>query len=443
MASPPSFHLPFRTIAKKHRKTLFHLLLAVGALHLLPVSWQSSPNRKTTQQQMGRYQMSTFGVVQSRQLPIGGNAPPAAAAGTNRERAGQKGPLDHVGEKSAGPKTKRRKPDSIEYKNKPVFVWLKKVDDYDNEIAGSLYRESSNKIVTLSTSMDSMAFVDHINFSANSKLLLKNTTILWKQTEASKTAKGIYLPIVKSPGTKNGSFVYVLILFPSSVTELARVKEVKFSRKSGDETEMWLSGLVRGCINFPPAITWKTQFKPIAPSARKTNEEGWADGQDATLRIIYFTTFGYEGKKFHLDDHMTLIKDECDFSKHEPDDLTLTYTVTLEMDENKLKAELEKENRIFLLRGFCCSGSRTMLLESVYHFDDLFFPQAVGRANLGSGNGVIRISLQIKVIDFIEDKKKLRDHVFWTTAIFTIDDTRSAFKKVKNYIPIFTVYELI
>eukprot|EP00922_Rhytidocystis_sp_ex-Travisia-forbesii_P068408 GHVS01101887.1.p1 GENE.GHVS01101887.1~~GHVS01101887.1.p1 ORF type:complete len:504 (+),score=48.05 GHVS01101887.1:106-1617(+) len=462
ITSPPSFHLPFRTIAKKHRKTLFGLLLTVGALHLLPVCWQSESNRKGMRDMTQRTTFPKLSAGRKRYAigkggdyhrgGIVGMAPSAAAGGADREQADQKGPLD-VGEKRDDRTSKRRKvfttsaTASAEHTGsspKPKVVWLEDYTAFPSMTKwGPTFGDSSGRKVTLSGSMGSDDIKELMTISSCGVTTLTNPTILWKPTSASSTAAGIWLDITKQRADQNIPTYYamqsnltVLILFKAPDKQYALAEEVKFSIKP-DDAKMEVKAVPRGYINFPNDTSWRTNFKWRA-SSPQPNEEL----EDTSLSIIYFAAFvahaipqERQGSKMEVSDM------SC---THDPLDQTFYYTVTLKMDENMLRIALNRSRRILLLRGRVCKKVRIILLEIVSDFNQLFSQPQEEMSNSGSEIGFISITLQIPLLDFNDrNQGKLENHVFQSeTRNCIIDDTQSTFKK-NGSTPSFTVYELI
>eukprot|EP00922_Rhytidocystis_sp_ex-Travisia-forbesii_P021851 GHVS01032006.1.p1 GENE.GHVS01032006.1~~GHVS01032006.1.p1 ORF type:complete len:476 (-),score=37.55 GHVS01032006.1:269-1696(-) len=475
MASPPSFHLPFRTIAKKHRKTLFHLLLAVGALYLLPLSWQSNLTKDETighftwlytgsePQPEGSIRSMPPVAVKHRRgkgTELSAAAKRASSAGKTTYRAILPRPEHMLTEETPTAaavqrrRAKRKKVSGAAKKasspvettvgliEPPVFVWLHKSEHYSNAKSGRSSFYSDNKKVMLSgATEESKNTRKLLGIESLGTLLLNDPTIIWKQTKASSVAKGIWLNMEKHRKVREtATYVTVLILFQSTRTEYAAAEEIRFSRKPGDDAEMTVNGVLGGHIAFPPDIVWKTHFKPTASSPQ--TDMDWVEGADETLRIIYFAGFGGQPKtNFPSGPQMTQSFSICD----RLDDMTSTYAVVLEINANQLKIELES-NKMLLVNGRICLEHRTILLESDFNFDQLFRAQEVGTANSGGGsdNGVITIILRIPVLNFTENKRQLVDHVFWSKAQYIIDDTKSEIKMLgKVAYPTFTVYELV
>eukprot|EP00922_Rhytidocystis_sp_ex-Travisia-forbesii_P021845 GHVS01031998.1.p1 GENE.GHVS01031998.1~~GHVS01031998.1.p1 ORF type:complete len:426 (-),score=43.22 GHVS01031998.1:503-1780(-) len=424
MASPPSFHLPFRTIAKKHRKTLFHLLLAVGALHLLPVSWQVV---------YGAITKNTPSMV-PRTLAIeadGGDAKRRKADTTSDYVSGStfatcSGSTSATCSRSTS-NTDSEPPSTMEVSNelpkvvdqscsnKPQnpFVDIHWLAPYTATrpkpvLSGRLHCQSDNKRVTIDGEIGSedknKKEVGQLEAIPSSGLLLTDYTIDCKPASASLAPAGCWLEIAKK---ENAARMTMVILFGSDTVK--------------DEVEGYR---VVGKPKFLPPITPDSMWVPSLPAVNVLFE----NLTEPLSLIIYFTPY-ISGDKVVKESVIHLTSDTFNGQ---------LCTMTLQMPEQQLMDALVTEERILHLKGNICGNDRSILLHSQCGYDEIF---CAPTGSSGSGAGSIGITVQIEQRSVADEEKNL---VYRSKASYTVDDSQSTVhrKRLEELDLTFEVYEL-
>eukprot|EP00922_Rhytidocystis_sp_ex-Travisia-forbesii_P068406 GHVS01101884.1.p1 GENE.GHVS01101884.1~~GHVS01101884.1.p1 ORF type:complete len:433 (+),score=37.78 GHVS01101884.1:245-1543(+) len=432
-------------MAKKHRKTLFGPLLALCALHLLPVTWQASPNmsfspvfgqaspnREIDEMMPVDPNMISKDPIVSGRSAIGEVEPTAAEAARKRARVG------------GGENAKRMKSD-------PTATCIL-LDSYGEstqlqKISGQVYLGIKTKGVTISGSAEGVTTMGDnkdIPVELKKHLALTDPKISWTPTGDRSSAAGIWIHIatardwLKAP-KNNQANMTMLILFKLNRDEYEKAEKVEFTPKDGpNETAMKVPGVPGGHVQYPKGMLWTAQVKQAAPASASVDE---------ALRFVYFSSYrSPSATNKAAQRHMTLSDDRCETSSVRSN-RNFSYRVTLEMNEIDLTNALNEGHPTLLLNGDFCQLKRNILLYSDHKFDDVFSRRSAGTAGNSFGTNkrkLIRITLTIPSLYGMKHKD-LKNHVYSSVASYTIDTTDSIMFKPSgnvNY-QTFTAYQLM